>query len=201
MDTNEIVVYKTRGESLGIAFNRKSDKQNVVYAIQEGSILHRSHQILQGDIIQSIAGEDVQRYSAEQLIDKIGSLKDDTEVKIIYRRDSVGKSGGSTPATPTITIEEEVDSVSIPVPQIQSRPRRKAAITVPSKLPSGVEETATEPTKPRKLGIREEKKTVHLTPKQNTNLIHSKSLDLGVQTNYRGRTSMMLQNYSTGEQE
>ena len=82
MSYDFIKVFKKPGESLGIGFNKNSERQNRVYAILEGTALQRSGQVRAGDLIVEVNGTDVSGYTSSQLIDVISGLQDKNEVSL-----------------------------------------------------------------------------------------------------------------------
>ena len=82
MSYDFIKVSKKPGESLGIGFNKNSERQNRVYAILEGTALQRSGQVRAGDLIVEVNGTDVSGYTSSQLIDVISGLQDKNEVSL-----------------------------------------------------------------------------------------------------------------------
>ena len=82
MSYDLIKVSKKPGESLGLGFNKNSERQNKVYAILEGTALQRSGEVRAGDLIVEVNGVDVSGYTSSQLIDIISTLQDKSEVSL-----------------------------------------------------------------------------------------------------------------------
>ena len=87
MSYDLIKVSKKPGESLGLGFNKNSERQNKVYAILEGTALQRSGQVRPGDLIVEVNGVDVSGYTSSQLIDIISTLQDKSEVSLKVKRE------------------------------------------------------------------------------------------------------------------
>ncbi|XP_011410183.2 PREDICTED: nitric oxide synthase, endothelial-like [Amphimedon queenslandica] len=202
MSYDLIKVSKKPGESLGLGFNKNSERQNKVYAILEGTALQRSGEVRPGDLIVEVNGVDVSGYTSSQLIDIISTLQDKSEVSLKILRPDGSLSNGGTPA---VSIDHPNNET--PAPATTSRPnqrqRRKGG-----PLPQ-ITETLDDGGKPG--GLLQVKdhfasgKRHSLTPESSRRemvpLQPSKSLDLGALPTWRNKTFITLNNYVTGEQQ
>lgn len=195
-------VAKNQGESMGIGFNKNSDQQNRVFAILEGSSLHRSKDIIPGDIIMQVNNRDVSHYTSKQLIDVIATLQDETEVTFHIVRPSETLTNGDTPS---ITI----DDVNPHPPPTNTggrtegrRPIRRPVVddhrSKPVHLQPNVEHPAS---MTKRLSLTPETKHKEIIASANNALQPSKSLDLGALPTWRSKTFVNLHNYWTGEQQ
>ena len=217
-----IHLHKKAGESLGIAFDRKSAQVGRVAGVVEGSSLHRTNQIEPGDIVVKLNDINVQEESAERLLELLQEAKADEEATLTLQRNTEGAvEAPPQPKVTTPTIVENLVNSSPPMPQPASqqrhaRTRKMPAIGRPNTFQHA--RSFAEPSTQNDMHEDDSNKPIHLKPidvptkklsltpenKQHKKaamaLQPSKSLDLSALPQWRSRTFVSLHNYTNGEQ-
>ena len=215
---------KKAGESLGIAFDRKSAQVGRVAGVVEGSSLHRTNQIEPGDIVVKLNDINVQEESAERLLELLQEAKEDEQTTLTLQRNTEVEveTGPAQDKVSTPTIVENLVNSSPPLPQPAvkqrvGRTRKMPAIGRPNTFQHA--RSFGEPSQPNPESHEEDTiKPIHLKPidvptkklsltpenKQHKKAVMalqpSKSLDLGALPQWRSRTFVSLHNYINGEQ-